>query len=430
MAAILSDAGAHPILHYLAPTGSARPFTPEEKAILDTVNQKVAGEASLDDLLDFLFQTIRELYPCDRIGLAFLDDEDRRIVSRKSTALYAPLLLERGYAEDLAHSSLARVIEADCARIIYDLPRYLEQHPRSRSSALLVQEGVRSSLTCPLTVKGRCLGVIFLSSREPRAYTPFHVQLWQGIAERLGQAVEKVWRIEQLQAANQAYTEMLAFVSHEVKNPIASMMTDARVMADGYLGPVAPAQAQKLERLIGKGRYLLDLVRDYLDLARMEGGHLALRPRPCTWMTEVMEPALELIMPQLQARGMILERQLPRDLGPVHCDPDLMRIVLVNLLGNAVKYGRDGGKVRLSAERQPDQLLVAVWNQGPGFPPEERPRLFRKFSRLQAPELLARKGTGIGLYTAWRIVHLHGGRMDARSEPGQWAEFTLELPQP
>jgi len=322
------------------------------------------------------------------------------------------------------------VIEADCARIIYDLPRYLEQHPRSRSSALLVQEGVRSSLTCPLTVKGRCLGVIFLSSREPRAYTPFHVQLWQGIAERLGQAVEKVWRIEQLQAANQAYTEMLAFVSHEVKNPIASMMTDARVMADGYLGPVAPAQAQKLERLIGKGRYLLDLVRDYLDLARMEGGHLALRPRPCTWMTEVMEPALELIMPQLQARGMILERQLPRDLGPVHCDPDLMRIVLVNLLGNAVKYGRDGGKVRLSAERQPDQLLVAVWNQGPGFPPEERPRLFRKFSRLQAPELLARKGTGIGLYTAWRIVHLHGGRMDARSEPGQWAEFTLELPQP
>ena len=123
-------------------------------------------------------------------------------------------------------------------------------------------------------------------------------------------------------------------------------------------------------------------------------------------------------MAQLQERGMALERSCPADLQPVQCDPELLRIVLVNLLGNAVKYGRPGGLVRITVERQPDQVQAAVWNQGPGFGPEERPRLFRKFSRLQAPELLARKGTGLGLYTSWRIVHLHGGRMDARSEPG------------
>ncbi len=96
---------------------------------------------------------------------------------------------------------------------------------------------------------------------------------------------------------------MLAFVSHELKNPVASMITDARVLADGYLGPVAPAQAQKLERLMAKGRYLLDLVREYLDLARMEGGHMALRPRPCDFGAEVVEPAAELIAAQLQARA-------------------------------------------------------------------------------------------------------------------------------
>jgi hypothetical protein len=426
-------ANFHPILHFIAPTGAdvaVRPLSGDERAILDTVNQKVAGEASLDDLLDFLFDTIPELYPCDRIGLAFIEDDGRRIVSQRSKALYQPLLLDRGYAEDLAHGSLRRVAEHNCTRIIYDLPRYLEENPRSNSSQLLVREGVQSSLTCPLAVNERCFGVIFLSSREPRAYSPYHAQLWMAIAERLAQAVEKVWRIEQLQAANQAYTEMLAFVSHELKNPVASMITDARVLADGYLGPLQPNQVQKLERLMAKGNHLLELVRGYLDLARMEGGELVLHPRMSAFIEEVVEPALELIQPQLQDRHMTLERNYPDGPEPIQCDPDLLQIVLVNLLGNAVKYGREGGLVRVGVERQVDRLLVTVWNQGPGFPPGERPQLFRKFTRLQTPELKAKKGSGVGLYTAWRIVHLHRGRMDARSEYGQWAEFVFEIPQP
>jgi hypothetical protein len=425
-------ADPHPLLHYIAPTGGAgrgRAFTREERVILDTVNQKVAGEASLEDLLGLLFDTIPELYPCDRIGLAFLEDDGRRIVAQHIRALYQPMLLRRGYAESLSATSLERVVATGCSRIIYDLPRYLEQHPRSASSRLLVQEGVQSSLTCPLAVGERRFGVIFLSSRESRAYTPYHAQLWLAIAERLAQAVEKVWRIEQLQAANQAYTEVLAFVSHELKNPIASMLTDARVLADGYLGPVAPAQAEKLARLMAKGGYLLDLIREYLDLARMESGDLVLRPRRVPFAAAVAEPAVELVAAQLQARGMTLERDLPDGLE-AECDPELLRIVLVNLLGNAAKYGREGGLVRIGAEPGPDHLRVVVWNQGPGFPAGERPRLFRKFSRLQTPGLVERKGTGVGLYTAWRIVHLHGGRMDARSQEGQWAEFSLELPQP
>jgi signal transduction histidine kinase len=71
-----------------------------------------------------------------------------------------------------------------------------------------------------------------------------------------------------------------------------------------------------------------------------------------------------------------------------------------------------------------------VWNEGPGFPDADRPKLFRKFSRLDAPELNRRKGTGVGLYTSWRLVQLHGGRIDADSRPGEWAEFIVTLPQP
>jgi signal transduction histidine kinase len=99
-------------------------------------------------------------------------------------------------------------------------------------------------------------------------------------------------------------------------------------------------------------------------------------------------------------------------------------------LGNAVKYGREEGLVRIHVEVRPKGVRVAVWNEGPGFHAEERPRLFRRFSRLRDPELLEQKGTGVGLYTSWRIVRLHGGSMDARSSQGEWAEFSLDIPQP
>jgi signal transduction histidine kinase len=420
-----------PILHYLCPLpGDGVAFAPEELAILDLINGQVAAAPSLGDLMDFLFEEVRELYPCDRIGLAFLEDEGQRATSHWNRSVHGEVLLGKGYSEDLSRSSLRGVLESGAPRIIYDLSAYLEEHPRSHSTRLLVAEGVRSSLTCVLTSMDRPFALLFLSSRSPHSYTPYHVRLWRAIAERLSQAVEKAWRIEQLQAANQAYAEMLGFVSHELKNPVASMITDARVLTGGYLGPLEPRQMAKLEGLVRKGEYLLDLVREYLDLARMEGGDLRLNPREVQPVADILDPALELVLPQLAARGQRLERVHAPTEAVIQCDPVLLRIVVVNLVGNAVKYGHPGGLVRVTFTHGPGEFRLSVFNEGPGFPAEERPRLFRKFSRLQSPDLVSRKGTGVGLYTAWRIVRLHGGRIDATSVQGESAEFTVEIPQP
>ncbi|MBK9796664.1 MAG: GAF domain-containing sensor histidine kinase [Holophagaceae bacterium] len=422
---------SNPTLQFLpARPEEPEPFPPEEQAILDHVNQKIAAALSLDRLMDFLFDAIRNLCPCDRLGLAFLEDEGRRVAAHWTRALYEPVHLKQGYSEDLSQSSLQRVLDSGSPRLIHDLAMYLQEHPRSAATALLVKEGVRSSMTCALTVEGRSVGLVFLSSRNPHSYTAHHVRLWQALAERLSQAVEKAWRIEQLQASNQAFSEMLGFVSHELKNPVASMITDARVLAMGYLGPLDPRQVAKLDNLMRKGEYLLDLVRDYLDLARMEGGELIPSPRRMDLVAEVLEPALELVLPMFEENQQHLERDYPSGSMEVEADPALLRIVVTNLLGNAAKYGRPGGLIRLKARQDAEGFLVSSFNEGPGWAPEERTRLFRRFSRLQAPELRAKKGTGLGLYTAWRIVRLHGGRLEADSEQGRWAEFTLVIPQP
>ena len=188
-------------------------------------------------------------------------------------------------------------------------------------------------------------------------------------ADEIGRLAESCnAMVERMRRANQDYMEVLAFVSHELKHPVAAMITDARVLADGYLGPVTPDQARKLERLSRSGYQLLELVAEYLDLAKIEAGTLELQPRRVPFLSEVAEPAAALVQSQAQARGMSLDLCLPADLDPVECDPHLLKIVLVNLLGNGIKYGREGGAVRLTVEAPPGRLKVAVWNQGPGFP--------------------------------------------------------------
>jgi len=416
---------------YREPAGIAR-LTEAERATLRTVNQRVAALPTLDDVIDMLFERTAAIFPFDRLGLSFVEEGGRRVVSRYVRASYERVLLAKGYNEDLRGSSLERVLSRGTPRIIDDLELYLAEHPGSRSTKLLLREGVRSSLTCPLIVEGRVVGFMFRSSREPGAYNQHHVELQMALTERLSQAVEKAWRIEQLTAANRNYLEMLSFVSHELKNPVASMVTDARLLADGYLGELAEPQKAKLERLIGKGEYLLDLVREYLDLARVEGGELRISLQCGVPLVEkIVEPAIELVRAQIEAAGMTLATDLPADGAlTADCDPALLTIVLVNLLGNAVRYGRPGGRLRLTVGRRGKRLRIAVWNEGQGFTRAQRGRLFRKFSRLGTPATDQRRGTGLGLYNSWRIVQLHHGHIRADAQPGEWAEFTFEIPQP
>ncbi|MBN2308420.1 MAG: GAF domain-containing sensor histidine kinase [Candidatus Hydrogenedentes bacterium] len=405
-------------------------FSRDERRVLDTVNHRVAAGESLDAIMGFVFEQSMGICACDRIGLAFLEDNGQRVVSHWARALYEPLLLTKGYAEDLRGSSLAAVRKTGRLRIINDLEAYLKRKPGSASTALLVQEGVRSSMTCPLVVDGRKVGFLFRSSRMPAAYGEHQVLLHQAVAERLSQAVEKAYRLEQLEAANRAYTEMLGFVSHELRSPLGSIVMDARLLTEEYLGPLAPEQRDKIEGMVRKADYLLGLVREYLDLAQVEAGRIEIRPRDVDFVEDVLEPAIGIVRPALAENGAALERQVPDPPVIVSCDPNLMQIVMVNLLGNAAKYGEMNGKVRVRLERVDGGVRLSVWNSGPGFPESERPRLFRRFSRLQSPELLKRKGTGVGLYTTWRIVQLHGGKIRAESEEGRWAEFVVEIPQP
>ena len=433
-----TDEHQHGDARYVDPFHDPRALAPigaEQRALLRTVNQKIAARPSLRDIVDYLFERTQSLIPCDRIGLAFVDDSAERVTSYFNRASYSGMLIDKDYSEALHGSSLEEILRTGQPRIIDDLEAYLESHPRSRSTQLLLREGVRSSITCPLSVEGRVLGFLFRSSRQPHTYHTRHIELQMAIAERLSQAVEKAWRIEQLEESDHAYAQMLGFVSHQLKSPIASMVTDAQLLAQGYLGDLTAPQTAKVESIAHKGELLLGLVREYLDLDRVDGGDPQPRFRSRVNVNEeVVKEAVDLVRPQMDARGMHLAQELPDPPPLVCCDATLLRIVLVNLLDNAVKYGAENGAIRLTVALTPARggtsarLSVGVWNQGPGFSPAERNKLFRRFSRLDDPELRTRPGTGVGLYSAWRIVQLHRVRFTAESERGEWARFSFDVP--
>jgi signal transduction histidine kinase len=251
------------------------------------------------------------------------------------------------------------------------------------------------------------------------------------LVERLSQAVEKAYRIEQLESANRNYREMLTFVTHELRSPLASIISSIHLIIDGYRGAVNPEQRESLDRMKARAEGLLRLIADYLNLARLEGGELTIDLKSGVDLRRaVLDPVIEAIAPQVQEKRMTLARIESEQLESCECDPALLQIVLNNLMTNAVKYGNEAGRIEVSAERTTEGLRLAVYNEGPGFSDADKQLLFKRFSRLKNPELWKRPGSGLGLYVCWQVVQLHGGHIWAESEPGRFARFVFEIPQP
>jgi two-component system NtrC family sensor kinase len=256
------------------------------------------------------------------------------------------------------------------------------------------------------------------------------------MAAQLAEQRQKLARSQQeletlnaeLRSINRNYMEMLGFVSHELKNPLASAVMSLYTVKDGFLGEVNPAQARSLNSVAQSLDYFQDMIRNYLDLSRLEKGELAIRKAQISLESRVIVPVMDALERELQDRRMMVENRIPDNLVLV-ADGDLLRIVYNNLLTNALKYGREGGRIVLVAREEADTLILTVRNDSEGIPPDKMSMLFKKFSRLDTPEYAGKRGTGLGLYICREIVEKHGGTIWADSKAGECVEFSFALPR-
>lgn len=232
---------------------------------------------------------------------------------------------------------------------------------------------------------------------------------------------------ERLAQLNRNYMEMLGFVTHELRNRLHNVIFSAAALRDGYVGPLTDKQRETASRVARNARYLEEMIANYLNLSRIEKGEMVLTPQRVDLLKDIVEPALSQARGHLEEVRMVVENHVAEGIA-FEADPSLLRIVLDNLLTNAAKYGRQGGRIEIAAAQTRDSVQLSVTNEGEGISPDDVPRLFGKFVRLDQPSTKARKGTGLGLFICHEIIERHGGRIWAESQFGQWARFSFSIP--
>jgi signal transduction histidine kinase/CheY-like chemotaxis protein len=248
---------------------------------------------------------------------------------------------------------------------------------------------------------------------------------FDAMRKRLRQAVQDNAQVLAARESERARTEFLARWSHDLRTPLAAVLGFSRLLGERDAGGLSGHQQADLQRIQTAAEHLLNLVDDVLAISSDELREVSFRPQALD-LQEVAADAVAMNLPEAARRGIRVESVFD-DLPAASADRTRLLQVLGNLVGNAVKFNRDGGWVSLRGRVEGAELRVDVSDSGPGIAVDQLPRLFRPFERLDA-DARGVPGTGLGLATSKRLVEAMQGRIGAQSAPGQGCVFSLWLP--
>ncbi len=289
----------------------------------------------------------------------------------------------------------------------------------------------RSMLTFPIKRENRVTGLIAIASPEVESFTPEHVESVGRLVDHAAIAIENARLFQQVQLANQAKTEFVSFVSHELKQPMTSMKGYIDLMFKGIGGEVNEQQKQFLEVIRANVERMDRIVRDLLDVSRIESGRLKLEMDKVV-PEEIVIEAVRAFEKEIEAKDQELKVDMEPDLGLVWGDQGRIIQVLTNLVSNANKYTPEGGEITLRVGRWSDNggeyVRWSVVDTGIGMTQEEQDRLFTKYFRSDNPLVRNVKGTGLGLVITRSIVEMHDGELWVESEHGKGSTFSFTIP--
>ncbi len=283
----------------------------------------------------------------------------------------------------------------------------------------------------PLLRDQRPVGILHLRAAEHQPFNAETRQFVERLADNAAIAVENARLYEALQQANQAKSEFVSLVSHELRTPMTSIRGYSEMLSKGLVGTLNPRQQQFVDVIQRNVNRMRILVSDLLDLSRIETGRLRLEPES-TVLELAVDDAFETVEEQLNAKDQRFTANLSENLPQVWADPHRLTQIFINLMGNAVKYTPEGGKIDVTAERVEDngesRVRCVVADTGLGISLEDQERLFTKFFRSDDPLVQEQTGTGLGLAITKSLVELHGGEISVYSQKGRGTTFVFTLP--
>jgi signal transduction histidine kinase len=316
------------------------------------------------------------------------------------------------------------------------------EHGHPLAQHYKANRNITSALSLPLRVGERCVGVLNVNRiNHPEPFRDHHRDMLQMFAEHVGSVIERAEAIErlsvrtrELEAANLRLAEMnqlkdvfLSTASHELKTPLSTVIAYAELLEENDADLTREQRGEFLRRLHGEAGRLLGLIEDILDLSRIESGKLSLRRRPMS-LAEVARSGLETSQSVAKKHGVDLVITVLDELPVLPLDEVKMRQVVTNLIGNAVKFSPEHGRVEVRVRADGADAVLEVADRGPGIQPEETTHIFELFGQGAVGRKPASGGLGIGLHLVKRLTELHGGHVGVNSRPGEGSVFWVRLP--
>jgi PAS domain S-box-containing protein len=292
---------------------------------------------------------------------------------------------------------------------------------------------IRAVVCVPILKSERLVAAMAVHMQTPRVWAASEIELVQRVASRSWESIERtrVERdrealLERAESANRTKDEFLAMLGHELRNPLAPISTALQLMK---LQNDATFERERtvIERQV---RHLTRLVDDLLDVSRIARAKVVLEPEPIE-LFEIVQRAVEVVSPLLEERAHALVVDMPSSGLLVEADVGRMTQVLSNLLSNACKYTAPGGRISVSARKEPDEeaIVLSVQDNGMGIPAEALPHVFDLFVQGQQAIDRAQGGLGLGLSIVRSLVERHGGTVTAHSQgPDRGSQFIVRLP--
>jgi GAF domain-containing protein len=309
----------------------------------------------------------------------------------------------------------------------------LREEAASELNKIALRAGYRARMVAPLLRGEDIVGMLVVRRRTPGEFAKNTVDLIKTFAAQSALAIQNARlfheiedKSRQLQEVSQHKSQFLANMSHELRTPLNAILGYTELMVDGAYGEPSEKMLGVLKRLESNGRHLLGLINDVLDLSKIEAGQLVLELSEYS-VQDIAQTVRSTLEPLAADKKLAFKIEVAPELPPGRGDGRRLTQVLINLVGNAIKF-TDAGEVAIKAAATDGSFHLSVCDTGPGISAADQAKLFQEFQ--QADNSITRKkgGTGLGLAISKRIIEMHGGKIWVESQPGQGSTFAFSLP--
>lgn len=395
--------------------------------IATTANQSL----ELQGLLDTTLEKVIEVTGFESGYVEIFNPSEDRLV-RKSHFGLSPDLLDQIHDGGNLHLSM-EVINTRA-------PLILERADASETNNPLINAGYQTLIVFPVQSKNKIIGAFTLASRAARSFTAQDLQLLSSIGNQVGTAVENAYlfhkeqeTVEKLMETDRIKSEFLSNVSHELRTPLTSIIGFSEILLDRLAGALSPDQESYVRNMNTSGQHLLEIINNLLDLSKIKAGKMEIHPHLFS-LRSLLETIQQTIIPMTYKKGLHFDLSLDEGLDTVYTDEGKVKQILLNILGNAIKFTPSKGSIQLQVRAgrlgRARAIELSIRDTGIGIPPHSLSKIFDEFQQIDGSYTRDYPGTGLGLAITKRFVDILGGEIGVESQSGLGSTFRVFIPIP